>query len=205
MLYLATASGPRVRDAMMAEPSLGQLCQPNAGNRVVGGGVQWAADNGCFSETTPFDPDRWVAWLDRQPRDGCLFAVVPDVVGDHTATVDRWELYAMTVRELGFRPAFVLQDGCEPDLIPCDADCVFVGGSTEWKLGPTAARCVRYAKSEGMWVHMGRVNSLRRLRIAADLGCDSVDGTFLAFGPDANLPRLLSWLNPNQQSLWGVA
>lgn len=204
MLYLATASGPRVREAMATDPSLGQLCQPNAGNRVVEG-VTWAADNGCFSDTTPFDADRWMAWLDRQPRTNCLFAVVPDTVGDHSATVDRWELYFHEVLCIGFRPAFVLQDGCTPETIPNDVDCVFVGGSTEWKLGPEARACVARAKAEGWWVHMGRVNSLRRLRIASDMGCDSVDGTFLAFGPDTNLPRLLSWLNPNQQSLWGVA
>jgi hypothetical protein len=41
---------------------------------------------------------------------------------------------------------------------------------------------------------MGRVNSLRRLRLAARDGYDSVDGTFLAFGPDKNLPRLLAYL-----------
>lgn len=26
-------------------------------------------------------------------------------------------------------------------------------------------------------------------------GCHSVDGTFLTFGPDVNLPRLMSWLD----------
>jgi hypothetical protein len=26
------------------------------------------------------------------------------------------------------------------------------------------------------------------------MGCDSADGTFLTFGPDVNLPRLLAWL-----------
>ena len=29
----------------------------------------------------------------------------------------------------------------------------------------------------GKWVHMGRVNSTRRIRYAASIGCDSVDGT----------------------------
>ena len=27
-----------------------------------------------------------------------------------------------------------------------------------------------------------------------EIGCDSVDGTYLTFGPDVNLPRLLDWL-----------
>jgi hypothetical protein len=38
---------------------------------------------------------------------------------------------------------------------------------------------VRDARRRGKWVHMGRVNGLRRLRIALDFGVDSVDGTFL--------------------------
>jgi hypothetical protein len=50
---------------------------------------------------------------------------------------------------------------------------------------------------------MGRVNSLRRLRYAADIGCDSVDGTYLAFGPDQNLPTLLTWIDPDQPGLFG--
>jgi hypothetical protein len=51
---------------------------------------------------------------------------------------------------------------------------------------------------------MGRVNSRRRLRIAAQMGCHSADGTFLAFGPDRNLPHLLGWLAEwdRQLPLW---
>ena len=50
------------------------------------------------------------------------------------------------------------------------------------------------AKAHGKWVHMGRVNSLKRLQYAAAIGCDSADGTYLTFGPAKNLPRLLGWL-----------
>jgi hypothetical protein len=41
---------------------------------------------------------------------------------------------------------------------------------------------------------MGRVNSRRRLRLAAEWHVDSVDGTYLAFGPTVNSARLTSWL-----------
>jgi hypothetical protein len=41
---------------------------------------------------------------------------------------------------------------------------------------------------------MGRVNSQKRFSYAQSIGCDSADGTFLAFGPTQNLPRLLSWV-----------
>lgn len=46
---------------------------------------------------------------------------------------------------------------------------------------------------------MGRVNSFRRLRYAQDIGCNSADGTFLAFaaraGADMAVRRLLAWLD----------
>lgn len=38
------------------------------------------------------------------------------------------------------------------------------------------------------------MNSLRRLTYAAAIGCHSADGTYLAYGPDRNLPTLLRWL-----------
>ena len=69
-----------------------------------------------------------------------------------------------------------------------------IGGTTSWKLGPAAAGLAAQARRRGLWVHLGRVNSLRRLRYAQAIGCHSVDGTFLAFGPDRNLPTLLRWL-----------
>ncbi len=82
-----------------------------------------------------------------------------------------------------------------PDAAPWDDfDALFVGGSTEWKLSGSARELVREARARGKSTHMGRVNSLRRLRYAESIGCDSADGTYLIFGPDVNLPRLLGWL-----------
>ncbi len=86
-------------------------------------------------------------------------------------------------------------------------DALFLGGDTEWKLSDHARAIAGEAKRRGLWVHMGRVNSLRRIEIAVDFGCDSVDGNFLGFGPDANLPQLLHWLETlhgqPRFDLWG--
>jgi hypothetical protein len=92
----------------------------------------------------------------------------------------------------------VAQDGCtdQPHLIPWgEFDVLFLGGTDDFKLGRDAAAVSGEANSRGVPIHMGRVNSLRRLRIASSLDCASVDGTYLAFGPDKNLPRLLRWLD----------
>ena len=53
---------------------------------------------------------------------------------------------------------------------------------------------MREARLLGKWVHVGRVNSWRRIHHAAIWGADSVDGTYLAFGPRANGARLTRWL-----------
>ena len=58
---------------------------------------------------------------------------------------------------------------------------------------------MREAQLLGKWTHMGRVNSWKRLQLAANWNLDSVDGTFLAFGPDANAGRFLSWLRALEQ------
>jgi hypothetical protein len=169
---------------------LGQMTTPLAGNQLIPG-VRWALDNGAFSKK--WSRARWLRTLERHAgTPGCLFAVVPDVVADAAATDELWSEWAPVVREHGYRPAYVLQNGCER--VPSDAAAVFTGGDTPWKLGSVAQRLVGQARAAGKWCHMGRVNSLRRLRIAAQDGYDSVDGTFLAYGPDKNLPRLLAYL-----------
>src|SRR5689334_21145007 len=75
-----------------------------------------------------------------------------------------------------------------------DFDVLFLGGDTDWKLGQHARRLSADAKAHGKSVHTGRVNSRRRLQIAAHMGCDSADGAYLAHAPGQNLTRLLDWL-----------
>lgn len=207
MLYLATASGPKVCDAM-ADGLLGQMVTPKSGNRLVEGAT-FALDNGVVRlidgrpATDPkWDERRWLAMLDRyQGTPGCLFAVVPDVVGDAAGTNERWARHHGAVRDRGYQPAYVTQNGCRS--IPASAGAVFVGGDDAWKDGPEARRLTQQAQARGLWCHMGRVNTLGRLRRAALDGYDSVDGTTLAFGPDRNLPQLLRWLYPAQPSFFG--
>jgi hypothetical protein len=81
---------------------------------------------------------------------------------------------------------------------------LFLGGDTAWKLSHHAADVTGEAHRRSVPVHMGRVNSLKRLRYADRIGCASADGTYLAFGPDRNLPTLLAWLRDvnGQRLLW---
>lgn len=174
--------------------ALGVMMTPRSGYRYGGG--TWAADNGCYSSSTYVGDDKWLAWLARMSphADACLFATAPDVVGDHDATLARSAPFLSEIRRLGYKAAFVLQDGATVDTVPWGWDAYFVGGTDDFKLGPDARALIAHAKSLGKLTHMGRVNSQSRLRYAQLIGCDSADGTFLAFGYDTNLPRLQSWL-----------
>lgn len=193
MLYL-TGSLPARADlfaALEAHPDVGVLLTPRNSypSKPI---ADWprAADNGCFNPG--WDEQEWRDWIACVDRK-VLWAVVPDVVGDWLATRRRWDHYAAELD--GLRRAYVLQDGQPTADVPWDElDAVFVGGSTAYKLSDPARRLVAEARERGVWVHMGRVNSLRRLRIAADWGCDSADGNYIAFGPDINTPRVLRWL-----------
>lgn len=156
--------------------------------------ITWAGDNGCFAQPQSFRLDAYLDWLDARPRATCLFATAPDVLADAAATWERSRSVLPQLRELGFNAALVAQDGLEHMAIRWESfDALFIGGTTEWKLGSAARELMREALTRGKWVHAGRVNSYRRLRLFADVGAQSADGTFLKFAPDHNLPRLERW------------
>lgn len=181
-----------------------RFATPLQGNRVPES-TAWGADNGCFGKNYVGDT-AWLAWLTKMADHAarCLWATAPDVVADAQATLARSSPHLPTIRALGYPAALVAQDGLEDLTVPWDMfDVLFIGGSTDWKLSQLAGGLVGEAKRRGKWVHMGRVNSRRRWTYAESIGCDSVDGTFLAFGPDVNLPRLVGWTD--QPSLFGAA
>ena len=168
--------------------NVGIMKNPNMGNtkEAVGFFPFWAADNGCFSEK--WDAQKWLRFLiEWSSVENCLFAVVPDVVGDASATRLLWTEWAPAVKALGYRAYYVLQDGEDGSTIPSDADGLFIGGSTEYKLSQVVeVICGRTA----LPVHMGRVNTKKRILHAVRIGCSSSDGTLLAFGADANIGPL---------------
>jgi hypothetical protein len=165
-----------------------------------------AIDNGVFSKATPFDPAAFKQLVDRVAatpavRAKTLFVVAPDVVGDAAATLDRFPEWARFIHDKQLPVALAAQDGLE-DIrarIPWDdIDVLFIGGSTEWKTGQIApakraawAGIFMEAHRRSIPVHMGRVNTNDRIAgIAQIVGASTVDGTYLAFGPDKNLPKL---------------
>ena len=198
---LAVASVPiylsgAIRQELVGKPEFGFMRTPYMGNKEIRG-VQWAADNGCYSSKgeREFNLDAYLSWLKMQEIETCLMATAPDKVGDAIETLHRSLPILKPIRDLGYPVAFVGQDRIEETIVPWDEfDVFFIGGTTDWKLGPIAKQYAIEARERGKWLHMGRVNSLKRYRYAMSIGCDSVDGTFLCFGPTKNLPRLFSWV-----------
>jgi hypothetical protein len=167
----------------VVRPDLPAMITPRMGQKPSPG-QPWAADNGRFSKPQDYTDAKYLAWLRRMPVESCLFATAPDVVGDAQATLDMSRPMLPQIRALGYKAGLVAQDGLEALDVPWDEfDCLFVGGTTEWKLSEHAFLLVQEAKRRGKWTHMGRVNSWQRFRAAAAAGYDSADGTVLRFDP----------------------
>lgn len=193
MIYLSGVTSDRIEPDLLAH-GVGLLIQPgNSYHLRVSRYPYWGADNGCFNPGTYKGDEAWLDWLDRLPRKGCLFAVVPDVArrpdgslgGDPVATWAKFAQLAPLVQDMGFPAALAAQDGIENMANLREQlealDCLFIAGSTAWKLGPRAEKVAKMARNMGKWVHMGRVNSFTRMERARSMGCNSADGTFLKY------------------------
>ena len=192
MIYLSGAIGePCLRQR---HERLGFIVTPDMGNSIPDDVIA-AADNGCFANPANYSDDRYEDFLRRRfIGRACLFAVAADVYTDHAATVARSLPMLRRIRALGLPAAFVAQDGWQESTTPWDEfDVLFVGGSTAFKFR-AGRHAVAAALKRNKRTHMGRVNSLERLRASKSIGCHSADGTYLKFGPDVNLPKLLHWL-----------
>lgn len=205
MIYLTGAVGPGTHE-LAAQGLVGMMAQPMSAYapETIGQYPWYACDNAAFSaDMKPRNVEvfAFLEWLDKMPRERCLFAAAPDVMCDAAATWQRSRPVLPLIREHGYKAALVCQNGFPGvDTQWDEFDCLFIGGDDPWKLGTAVYTIVQEARALGKWVHMGRVNSEKRLRYAATIGCDSADGTFLKYAPDHNIGRMLKWFRNMQTS-----
>ncbi len=117
----------------------GFLMTPGAGNAPTVAadlGIPMAADNGAFSGFDEHEFRLMLAKLQRAPS--VEWVAAPDVVCDWRATAALFAEWSDRIREMGLPVAYVAQDGQPANELP-ECECVFLGGSTEWKLSPDAA------------------------------------------------------------------
>jgi len=182
--------------------ALGHLYSPGS-QRGPYAHLPYALDNGrfsCWSKGVEWDEAAYLALLDWAHiggREGLkpLWALVPDVVADRDATLREWERWLPIVKSFNFPLAFAVQDGMLAADVPTEADVVFVGGSTAWKWLQAPYFCQEFKGRKK--VHIGRVNTYKRLRMAERCGADSVDGTGWGRGDRAQLAGLHHFLREN--------
>jgi hypothetical protein len=139
-------------------------------------GVAFALDNDAFSawyKIRPWDSAAWFAMLEKVDQSGRvpLWALIPDVVANRTATILNWRAYAGYAQQRGWKTAFAVQDGMEIEDVPRDADVVFVGGTMDWKWRTAPMWCDNFPH-----VHIGRIRE-SKLHRCEEMGAASCDGT----------------------------
>jgi hypothetical protein len=154
--------------------------------------LPYALDNGKF---TRWDEEGFEAMLRKsiffhRP----LWILVPDEVADAEKTMRLWHEWRDRVGQFG-PLAFAAQDGMEPQDIPKEAHCCFIGGSTDWKLNNAH-------KFKGVCelLHVGRVNTADRLQWAEAIGADSVDGTGFFRGDQRQFQAFIKYFEGNKDA-----
>ncbi len=188
----------------VAKVDCGILVTPRGRNsieNIATSGRQWAADNDAFLAWDQERFERFISRISECDRSRFLWVACPDVVSDAGATLDRWAEWFPILHGLGLPAAFIGQDGLEDmaERIPWDQmSAFFIGGSTKWKLSHAAESLAREAKQRGKWLHIGRVNSSKRIRHAIDLKADSIDGSGFSKWPKL-IPDGLRWIRYHRQ------
>lgn len=193
MVLLCANSSTRLHFNHEQKRHLGDFVTPRSYNQRGRTSI-WAADNDAFSG---FNEDKYRRMLDRIAAASTppQFVTLPDVVCNHEETLRLWGIWHRPLVWRNLNRAFVLQNGLEKwgwKGVPWDyIEAVFIGGDTAFKLGEFVREIVACAKSFRKWVHMGRVNSVKRMLYAKSIGCDSCDGSAMArFSTDTLIPMV---------------
>ena len=184
MRILLSGGFNQLQDCLRAYPEyskyIGMFKTPLSGYgfpRLQKIGMPLALDNGCYSG---FDERKFSKMLNMakifQGDLDLMWVAAPDVVGDAGATNTLFQEWRDALTD--FRVAYDGQEGAEELDVPFAAfDCLFIGGSTDWKLSESARDLIGHAKQLEKTVHVGRVNSEKRLKYCYRLGVDTVDGS----------------------------
>ena len=144
-------------------------------------GFPYALDNGAWSAFTQgraFDERAFGVALARLGN-GADWVVMPDIVAGGLASLELSLRWMRRVLDSTNRGLIAVQDGMNPsDVSPFLGVRVglFVGGSTAWKLATMGLWGAVGARS-GAWVHVGRVNTARRIAQCVASRATSFDGT----------------------------
>lgn len=139
-------------------------------------GKLYGLDNGCFKR---FESKTWRRLVKEAKEQDLIdqpkFVCAPDIVGDARRTLELLNMFLDEIKPLPV--CLVLQDGIGNfDINWNNIDAVFVGGSDAFKISSEAVNACKTAKYLGKWVHVGRVNTVERVKNWIGLA-DSIDGS----------------------------
>jgi hypothetical protein len=151
-------------------------------------GFAYGVDNGAWTahnQGKPFDEEAFLGvleWSRAQHRPDWI--VVPDILGS-PSSLDFSREWLDQVERYTHLPLVAVQDGMKgadvEDL--AEKGCgIFLGGTTKYKV-ENIGMWGDFCREKGVYYHVGRVNSQRRIRMCAAAGADSVDGTSVARFP----------------------
>lgn len=196
-MAFASRTGTRRNIAALANAGWGWMVGPHDMGGPILAGMPWALDNGAwpaFVQGREWDQVAWLKALDRYGR-GAKFIVAPDKVGDAAITMEwatKWLPILLARDDLAESHILIAaQDGMAfADMAPLVGGRVgvFIGGTTEWKLNAIIPWGM-WARERGIYCHVGRVNTVRRISLCAAGGVRSFDGTS-ATRYAKTLPRL---------------
>ena len=144
-------------------------------------GFPYALDNGAwsaYSQGRPFNEAAFLYAL-RRLGAGADWTTLPDIVAGGHASLELSLRWMQRVLDESPRALLAVQDGLTPDdVVPFVGERVgiFVGGSTAWKL-QTLPQWAKMGQQQGCWVHVGRVNTIRRITLCDQCGATSFDGS----------------------------
>jgi hypothetical protein len=205
MFCYASRTGTRRNLEALRQHGWGLLVS-RAGEWRTEGFTRICGDNGAWADYRAgraFDEDaydRFLDWLASQPV-VADWLVLPDIVAGGLPSLALSCRYLNRCLSVAPMVLVAVQDGMETtdiaSLIGPQVG-IFLGGSTEWKIS-RMAEWGKFCAERGVYYHVARVNSIKRMSLAASCGADSVDGSS-ASRFAVSLPKLA--YAARQSDLW---
>ena len=180
----AYTSATHNRSTLAALRLAGWRMLVSASSKTRAPGFPYAIDNGAWSahlNQTAFDTGAFIAVLD-ELGEGADWVVAPDIVEGGRSSLWLSETWLPRLVGRVKRVLVAVQDGISvrdvrPLLKAAPRDVgIFLGGSTDWKVANIPV-WAELAEEVGCYYHVGRVNTVKRIRMCRYARAHSFDGT----------------------------
>jgi hypothetical protein len=208
VICYSSPTGTKANAAELRRYGWRLICSPatNPNRFKACQGMPYALDNGAWNAHQSGKAIDLEAFQKHAIKYGhkADFLIAPDIVGGGSSSLDLSVAWLPFCLKACRRVLLAVQDGHTSDrVLPLLSGRVGVaiGGTTEWKVEQLARRTWRPVSEAGFYLHCLRVNTKRRIELAATSGCHSFDGSSPARF-SVTTSRLTRWAA--QSNLFGV-